>query len=145
MNRNWTPVKRGGAYCSPACGGGEATCSIKRYEHAKAAGATCARDLGEGWTPRMSENLGWHVSVGSPCRRIWVSLYDAQLGKVTGYTAFLGPPNEHGGSGKWAAHGKTARQAIEKVLEQAMHDLGLVQGVVSGLTVPPKRRLKARR
>ncbi len=86
----------------------------------------------------LTHNLGWYASAGSPCRRVWVSAHadlrrDPTGATIEGYTAFLGPPQEYGGSGKWAEHGKTPRKAIEAVLARAMSDLGLIQSVTDGL------------
>ena len=44
--RDWTPVRNGDAYCSPACGGGPVVCSVKRYQHAHEVANKVARDLG---------------------------------------------------------------------------------------------------
>lgn len=137
-DRDWTPRRYGNAYCSPACGGGPVVCSFERYKRAKAAAETVARSLGKGWTAHTSENLGWHAKVASPCRRIWISLDSAQNGKILGYMAFLGPPRD-GSGGKWSEHGDTAREAITNVLDRALYDLGLIEGIVSGL-LPPKGR-----
>lgn len=142
--RDWTPIRRGDVYCSPACGGGATTCSVKAYEHAVDVANEAARDLGKGWRTRVDENLGWHAAVGSPCKRIWISLPTRpfEAGLPMPYTAFLGPPREHSG-GKWAVHGRTPREAIENVLRAARYDLGLIEADLKGLEVPPKR-LKAR-
>lgn len=137
--RDWTPIRRDGAYCSPACGGG---CSIERYTRAKASAEAAAKDLGAGWSPQLNENLGWYARVGSPCRRIWISLDGAQDGKVRFYTAFLGPPREAVGGGKWAETAKTARGAIERVLRRALADIGLATSITEGLAVPPRRRME---
>lgn len=62
----WTPrALPGGFYCSPRCG-----CRCTRAEHDKAQkdAATLAAQLGDGWTPRVWENTGWHWEVAKgPC------------------------------------------------------------------------------
>jgi hypothetical protein len=57
----WVPQRLpGGIYCSPRCGGG---CTKAKYDRAtKDAAVLCAR-LGDGWHPRVWENLGWHWEV----------------------------------------------------------------------------------
>lgn len=51
------PTRRGRFYCSPWCGGG---CTWESYQDAcRDARALCA-ELGDGWEPRVWENLGWH-------------------------------------------------------------------------------------
>lgn len=141
--RDWTPIRRGNAYCSPACGGGERVCSIQRYERAVDQANAAARDLGVGWKPVVTENLGWHARVVSPCGRISVHLPGPHE-SATSYTAFLGP-KEIQPAGKWAEHGRTPREAIENVLNAARRDLGLIEKIVVGLEVPPRRRVQVRR
>jgi hypothetical protein len=137
--RDWTPVRNGNAYCSPACGGGPAVCSIQRYERAVDASNKVARDLGPGWNPVVTENLGWHARVTSPCGRISVHL--PLLPHDTSYLAFLGPKELQPG-GKWAEHGRTPREAIENVLNAARADLGLIETTIKGLAVPPAPKRK---
>lgn len=55
--RGWTPVAAGDIYCSPACGMG---CTRKEYDEAVASAAALAQALGNGWEPRVWENLAWH-------------------------------------------------------------------------------------
>lgn len=56
----WKPVRRGRIYCSPACGG---DCTLAVFRAATAAAEKLAVKLGEGWEPRVWENLGWHWEV----------------------------------------------------------------------------------
>lgn len=135
--RDWTPVRNGDAYCSPACGGGPVVCSIKRYEHAIDVANKVARDLGEGWKTDVFENLGWHARVVSPCGRLSIAL--PTLPDDVWYTAFLGPKEIQPG-GRWAATERTSREAIEAVLNAARHDLGLIEKTIKGLDVPVARR-----
>lgn len=58
--QSWTPVRRGNAYCSPACGG---RCTYSAYTHAHERAGQLVDTLGLGWSPRVWENLGWHWSV----------------------------------------------------------------------------------
>ncbi len=138
-DQRWKPRRtRDGVYCAPACGGGPIICSVERYENARRVAERVCRDLGEGWIGVLTHNLGWYAGVGSPCRRVWVSAHadlhrDPTGATIEGYTAFLGPPQKYGGSGKWAAHGKTPRKAIEAVLALAMSDLGLIQSITDRL------------
>lgn len=116
-------------------------CSIQRYEHAVDVANKVAKDLGPGWRGIVMENLGWHARVVSPCRRIRISVPTRE--NDTTYMAFLGPVAEHDTcSGKWAEDGRTAREAIENVLNAAKRDLGIITGCIEGLDVPvlAKRR-----
>lgn len=135
---DWKPVRHGDVYCSPLCGGG---CRIEAYERAVDVSNKIAADLGPGWKGRVWENLGWHASVISPCRRIRISLLT--LPRDTDYMAFLGPVDEYDTcSGKWAESGRTPREAITNVLNAAKRDLGLITETIEGLDVPalPKRK-----
>ena len=135
----WTPVRNGDVYCSPLCGGGPRTCTIQNYERAVDLSNKVAADLGPGWTTRVHENLGWRCSVTSPCRRIRITV-PTRTGD-TGYTAFLGPIDEHDMCvGRWAENGRTPREAIENVLNAARHDLGLIAETIEGLAVPALRK-----
>lgn len=60
---SWTPQRRGLVFCSPACGRG---CKIMEYDRALLRGNELAARMGEGWTARVWENLGWHFDVYSP-------------------------------------------------------------------------------
>jgi hypothetical protein len=56
-NDGWTPVLRGGVYCSPRCGG---KCTKKAFDRATKEADKLCKTLGPGWKPRVWENLGWH-------------------------------------------------------------------------------------
>jgi hypothetical protein len=59
-NRNWTPQEQpGGIYCSPACG---VRCTKSEHDEAHRLAAELCASLGDGWKPRVWENLGWHYS-----------------------------------------------------------------------------------
>jgi hypothetical protein len=64
MNRDWTPVRNGKYYCSPACGG---HCTYEAFEKAtkdaEALAQLCAKEIGGVWKPVVHENLGWHWHV----------------------------------------------------------------------------------
>lgn len=55
----WTPILNGTIYCSPACGG---RCKKADYDQAVTDAANLAAGLGDGWKPRVWENMGWHYS-----------------------------------------------------------------------------------
>lgn len=46
-----------GHYCSSKCGGG---CTKAEFDRAVRVATKTASLLGPGWTPQVSENLGWH-------------------------------------------------------------------------------------
>jgi hypothetical protein len=61
---DWTPrLLPGGKYCSPRCGGAKGYCTKAAFDRATKTSATLAARLGDGWQPRVWENLGWHWEV----------------------------------------------------------------------------------
>lgn len=54
------PMLRGGIYCSPWCGG---ECTKVAFDLATEQAAALAERMGDGWKPRVWENLGWHWQV----------------------------------------------------------------------------------
>lgn len=126
---SWKPKRQGDRYCAPACGRG---CTMKEYEEASVKGGALATRLGQGWTVRIWENLGWHYAVQSPCQRIRIhpNIY-WKTRKVESYTAFLGERNSSGG--KWAEHGKTPEAAMRNVIRVAKADLDALSAALHGL------------
>ena len=62
--RDWTPRSLpGGKYCSPACGGAKGFCTKADFDRATKDAGALAQRLGDGWKPRVWENLGWHWEV----------------------------------------------------------------------------------
>jgi hypothetical protein len=133
---SWRPVRRGRVYCSPGCG---SECTRASFVACtRRAKALCAR-LGDGWTPNVSENMGWHYSAVSACGRVKVhanlrSTYKSlDGGEVYSYTAFLGSP---GPGGKWAEHGRTPEEAIRATYAVARRDLDKIGAIISDLPRP---------
>lgn len=60
MSDRWTPVARGLTYCAPACGFG---CTLAAFHDAVAAAEKLAARVGNGFAPRVWENLGWHYEI----------------------------------------------------------------------------------
>lgn len=55
----WIAVRRGPIYCAPRCG---MKCTHAAFIKAGKRAAALCKLLGEGWTPRVWENCGWHYS-----------------------------------------------------------------------------------
>ena len=93
---------------------------VKSREEAQAAADKLVETLGEGWTTRIWENLGWCFSAVSACGR-W-KVHQAPLHwEKTWYTAFLGHKDLPGG--KWARHGDTPQEAIENTRKTALEEI----------------------
>lgn len=65
--RDWIPRLRGEIYCAPACGCG---CTKAAFDKATADAAALAARMGDGWVPRVWENLGWHYEVIKGCAEL---------------------------------------------------------------------------
>jgi hypothetical protein len=93
-----------------------------------------AKALGNGWTGRVWENLGWHYEAKSPCRRIEV--YTCIIdGKPDSYGAML---HEPGGNGMPTylgepGRGKTPHKALASVVRNAKQRVATIQAIVEGL------------
>lgn len=133
---SWKAVRRGDIYCAPACG---SNCTFAAYEKALEHGRLCAEELGKGWTVRVYENMGWHTSVLSPCKRIKVSInpvhgtpVETLIGTLCTYMAFLGEPGEVSG-GNWAESGDTPAEAVNNVVKKAATELAKLNAYIKAL------------
>jgi hypothetical protein len=63
----WKPVLRGDVYCSPACG---LKCKKSAYDSAIEGANKLASVMGDGWSPDVWENCGWHFRVIKGCASI---------------------------------------------------------------------------
>lgn len=113
--------------CAPWCGFG---CTEKDYQDAQARGTILVQRLGEGWTVRVVENMGWHASAVSPCGRIRVSGSQMPLDHAW-YTAFLNNTGELGG--RWAEGARTPKAAVRKVVKVAKAEVAELGAIIEGL------------
>lgn len=60
VDPSWTPILNGEIYCSPSCGG---KCKKPDYDNARQVSNEVATQLGDGWIPKVYENLGWYWKV----------------------------------------------------------------------------------
>lgn len=92
---SWNPLsRRGGIYCSPACGRG---CTRAEFDRATRAADALARKLGGGFRPRVWENLGWH--------------YAAELGRTATYRRALVEVHPAGRQ-SWTVYLNTDKQFV---------------------------------
>jgi hypothetical protein len=119
---SWKAIRRGSIYCSPACGGG---CTYAAYQKACRDAAALAKRMGNGWTPRVHENLGWHWCVISPCKRITL--------RKTGdcYCALFGEAGSM--SGQWLCTAKIPKAAVANVIAVAKSELAKIGAFLQGL------------
>jgi hypothetical protein len=110
IEKNWTPVKKGLVYCSPACGH---NCTKAAFDKATKSAEALAKTLGRGWVPSIWENLGWHYAVNKD----FTSIHPPYRSKDGGgtYTAYLNAEKQ------FVCSAKTANAAYKGVLKNA-HD-----------------------
>lgn len=129
MNKtiDWNPRRKGEIYCSPSCGHG---CTHVEYERACQEANACAKLLGPSWTARVYENLGWHWSVSSACKRVTVTRRaDGQ------YHAYL---SEEGPGGRWTSDSGTAQGAVHNVVGEMRRDLSPFADLLKNGVAPLK-------
>ena len=122
-NMDWTPIRRGGIYCSPLCGGG---CTYAAFVKAIKDGDILATQCGPGYTRHVHENLGWHFGAISPCRRMFVT-----KGGTRAFTAYLGAKDSY--SGHYVGRGTTPRLAIQDAINVCKADLERIGAYIVGL------------
>ncbi len=125
-NKRWTPVHRGGVYCSPACGCG---CRYSEYVRVKELAAKLAKHLGPGWSPVVWENSGWH---GEAQLETEVGLMQVSPIAAGGYWATLSGPRLEQIHGVW----RTARRAVEGVREKAQDRIRCCIAVMDATKMP---------
>ncbi len=104
MKLSDTPRRIGDIYCSPRCGN---KCTWAAYEKAIQESSALAEQLGDGWHPRVWENLGWHWSVHDEDR--YMHVYPRRSG---GYHTLFSPDSGVGGRPGWSGEGETPEEAI---------------------------------
>lgn len=93
MGLSWTPRRVGELYCSPGCGGG---CTWEAYERATDHASLLALRLGDGWEPRVWENLGWHWSAQLPNPDGSINnRAEVRESSSGGFVAYVGPGAYH--------------------------------------------------
>lgn len=122
------PIRRGDIYCARWCGG---NCTWAAYQLAKERAAKLCKRMGDGWKPRVWENLGWHYMVFSACTRLRVC--PSHHGNRISYSAFIGDTDGVCAGGRWVEHGKTPQSAIKKVIAKAKADLAQIGAMIEGL------------
>lgn len=123
QDQGWTPQLSpdGVFYCSPRCGGGR-FCRREWFDMATRKAEELARRMGDGWTPDVWENLGWHYSVRKGTARIYPSEdrnkgFDPEHGfGVRSYMAMVNVPATVGGNGgtavQFIAHAAQPEDAL---------------------------------
>lgn len=86
LKPSWEPqVRHGGAvYCSPACG---FNCTREEHDRAHREAGELAKRLGDGWTPHVWENMGWHYEAVKGIARIMP--VKGRDGVILSYTAYV--------------------------------------------------------
>lgn len=83
------PVLNGNIYCAPRCG---AKCKKAAYDRAVKEAGELAAKMGDGWEPRVFENMGWHYSVRKGVAEIYARKTTVGIEadwEVKGYCCYL--------------------------------------------------------
>lgn len=104
---------------------------MEKFE-AEAKAAALVNELGDGWEPKVWENLGWHYAATNGT----IKIHSAR----DGYTAFIGADRSAGG--KWAHHGDTPMEALENTIEKATSPywMSLVMSVIKAKDLVEKHK-----
>lgn len=113
---SWTPrTLPGGIYCSPACG---AACKKADHDRAVKKSAALARHLGEGWAPRVWENMGWHWAVQK-------GVLSVHQRKDECFVVYMN------GAQQFIAEGTSALGAVRTVIKMAQDRIKQIQAEIS--------------
>ncbi len=117
---SWIPIRSGKEYCSSACGRG---CTIKEYRAATKQALAMAKNLGLGWSGRVSENLGWHASAEYRGGAVVVCFNNYHRKSFSAFVA----------GGRFAAIGTTPRKALRVAVAAARAHVSEVSACLRGL------------
>jgi hypothetical protein len=129
--RDWKPRRNRGIYCSPACGGG---CTHREFTDATRRAAKLAARLGDGWKPRVWENLGWHYTVElGDAKRGGISIHEG----ANGYWYLMGDAPSCG-IPAWShptdREFRDPKDAVRYALRRAAKDVARQQATVDLVT-----------
>jgi hypothetical protein len=122
-DKRWEPALVGEKYCSPACGGG---CTKEAHDRAQERAAALAWQLGEGWRPRVWENLGWHHSATDKSGKLKVHPSDVD----GSFFALFGD----GDGGEWRGNGETPEAAVKAAVAAAIREVRRVAGLLEAIS-----------
>lgn len=108
------PIHRGHVYCSPWCG---VHCTRASYDRAVTDAGELAAMLGDGWTPRVWENMGWFYEAVKDIASVGPTLTGSTIGPdwtVTGYTASIDFPTR-----QFIQHAETPEDALGFAVQEA--------------------------
>ncbi|MCP3980778.1 MAG: hypothetical protein GY716_15860 [bacterium] len=89
---DWEAVSDGVMYCAPACGRG---CTWGEHTSALRHAIVACEQLGDGWVPALTENLGWHCAIRRGSVRISIgqngySMLSTEFARVRGVGGIIG-------------------------------------------------------
>lgn len=128
-------VRNGDVYCAPWCGGG---CTWKAFQKATRDAQMLCDELGDGWVPDVSENLGWHYKAVCGVLEVSPTIWN---GKVSSYTCFVQTNPQFIGDGKTAKRAlQDAGNQFNAVVDALMSSLSQAKQGLAGSAV---RRLRS--
>lgn len=124
----WTPILDGEVYCAPACG---CKCKLVDFKRATASAAALVADLGDGWQPRVWENLGWHFSASKGSATVDYSESDGH------FTASIDAGLFRQRHELFRAVGVSPRAAVEAALAEIEHKIAALKRTASSASLEP--------
>lgn len=124
----WTPIRDGDVFCSPACGH---KCKLADFERATERAAALVLQLGEGWQPRVWENLGWHFSAEKGAATVEYSESGGH------FTASIDAGLFQQRHEQFRANGDSPRGAMEAVLAQVENKIASLKRTASSAALEP--------
>lgn len=107
-------ILRGSVYCAPWCG---AHCTKAAYDRAVVDADALAARLGDGWSPRVSENMGWHYEATKGIVRVIPSTSGGTINAdwtVDSYSAWINFPGH-----QFIQHADTPEDALGFAVQEA--------------------------
>lgn len=115
---SWEPKRRGDIYCAPACGAG---CTHQAYLQA-VKDAEVMASKAKGFSPLVTENMGWYARAEALKRHIIISGYPGD------YLVIASTRHPHAGNMTWGtATGKTPQKAVDTLKRKLRRHIAKLQ------------------
>lgn len=131
VEKPWKPSKRTG-YCDPRCGGGH---TRLEYLRARAAARRLCDALGRGWTPRVWDNMGWHIEAVHELAHLTVKddHHGATFKAADNSRRYWCTTRDVAGLPQFHAHAATPGNAVVAVLVKWEHVANLYAAALGGV------------
>lgn len=131
----WAPIRRGVFYGSPRCCGAKLCAHAAFQQATKEADALAAR-MGDGWEPRVWENLGWHYEVTKGIASIGPHRAGSAISggwKVAEYWCSIGGHNSDSDIPQFEATAQTPEDALGNATQDARTSARRIEAALAAL------------